>query len=295
MKSNLVKRSLTGALVVLIIVSAIVVDPLYYAAVFSIITGMTIWEFCQMLNTNSHTRINNYICTIAGVYLFLATFFYHTYPQTEALGEFIFVPYILTMVILLVSEIYSDSENTVNNLAYAMMSQIYVALPFACFNFLAYNTIGAEGKIETVHIFQLAVFFFLWASDTGAYCCGSLFGKNRLFPSISPKKTWEGTIGGGIVALAVSQVLAVFFPIGVGNFNLFHNHVTWAGLALFVVAFGTWGDLVESRIKRRLLIKDSGNILPGHGGMLDRFDSALLAIPAATGYLYIINSIFDVF
>ncbi len=295
MKSNFVKRSITGALVVLTIVCGILVDPILYAVVFSIITGMTIWEFCEMLNINSHTRINNYICTVAGGYLFLATYCYHIYPQTQALGEFIFVPYILTMVALLVSEVYCDSENTVNNLAYAMMSQLYVALPFASFNFLAYNTITPDGTIETVHIFQLAVFFFLWASDTGAYCFGSLYGKNRLFPSISPKKTWEGTLGGALVAFVVSQVLAIFFPIGVGNFNFFHNHVTWGGLALFVVAFGTWGDLIESRIKRRLLIKDSGNILPGHGGMLDRFDSALLAFPIATAYLYTINWFFDVF
>ena len=108
-----------------------------------------------------------------------------------------------------------------------------------------------------------------------------LFGKHRLFERISPKKSWEGSIGGGIISILVSLIMAHFFP--------FLNTVQWIGLALTVVVFGTWGDLVESLMKRQLGIKDSGNILPGHGGMLDRFDSTLLAVPAIVLYLYTIS------
>ena len=127
-------------------------------------------------------------------------------------------------------------------------------------------------------ILPLSIFIFLWLSDTGAYCIGSLIGKHRLFERISPKKSWEGSIGGGIVAIGSSFILAHYFP--------FMSMWQWAGLALVVVVFGTWGDLTESLLKRQLHVKDSGTILPGHGGMLDRFDSSLMAIPAAVVYLY---------
>ncbi|MEG1685284.1 MAG: phosphatidate cytidylyltransferase, partial [Bacteroides sp.] len=115
------------------------------------------------------------------------------------------------------------------------------------------------------------------------YCIGSLIGKHRLFERISPKKSWEGSVGGGIVAIVAALVLAQFFTF----IPLFQ----WIGLAVTVVVFGTWGDLTESLFKRQLGIKDSGNILPGHGGMLDRFDSALMAIPAAVIYLYVLTMI----
>ncbi|MDE7118121.1 MAG: phosphatidate cytidylyltransferase, partial [Bacteroidaceae bacterium] len=104
---------------------------------------------------------------------------------------------------------------------------------------------------------------------------------------ISPKKSWEGSIGGGLTAIAASQVIAKFIPFA-ETLTPLTSHLLWAGLALLTVIVGTWGDLVESLLKRRLGIKDSGNILPGHGGMLDRFDSALLAIPAAVVYVYTI-------
>ena len=123
-------------------------------------------------------------------------------------------------------------------------------------------------------------FLLVWVNDTFAYLSGSLFGKHKLFPRISPKKSWEGSIGGGVFSIASSFVFAHYFS--------FLSVWEWAGLALVVVIFGTWGDLTESLMKRQLGIKDSGHILPGHGGMLDRFDSALLAIPAAVVYLYVL-------
>ena len=133
-------------------------------------------------------------------------------------------------------------------------------------------------------MYPLAVFLFLWSSDTGAYCVGSLLGRKipyKLFPSISPKKSWEGSIGGATFCIAASFALAHFFPI--------MSTAAWVGMALIVVLFGTWGDLTESLMKRHLGIKDSGNILPGHGGVLDRFDSTIMAVPAAVVYLYFIS------
>ena len=131
----------------------------------------------------------------------------------------------------------------------------------------------------------LSVFVFLWINDSGAYCCGSLLGRHKLFPRISPGKSWEGSIGGFVfVAAAAALIWYLTDLYGVNDLQL--NLWQWIGLGLVVAVFGTWGDLVESLFKRTLGIKDSGNILPGHGGMLDRFDSSLLAIPAAVVYLY---------
>ena len=161
-----------------------------------------------------------------------------------------------------------------------MFSQLYIGLPFALLNVLAFINVPQESSVTYYSIFPLSIFIFLWLSDTGAYCVGSLIGKHRLFERISPKKSWEGSIGGGVVAIGASFVLAHYFPA--------ISMLEWAGLALVVVVFGTWGDLTESLLKRQLHVKDSGTILPGHGGMLDRFDSALMAIPAAVVYLYVL-------
>ena len=145
----------------------------------------------------------------------------------------------------------------------------------------------ATNQLAFVTICNLSLFIFIWCSDTGAYLIGSAIGKHRLFPSISPKKSWEGSIGGACVAIIASQVIATFSKDLNADSEIV-NRLLWAGFAVVVVIFGTWGDLVESRLKRKLGVKDSGNILPGHGGWLDRFDSALMAIPAALIYLYCI-------
>ena len=125
----------------------------------------------------------------------------------------------------------------------------------------------------------------MWASDTGAYCVGSLIGKHPLFKRISPNKSWEGSVGGAVLAIGISMIFAHYD-------TSLYSTLQWAGMALVVVVFGTWGDLVESLMKRQLGIKDSGNILPGHGGMLDRLDSSLIAIPAVALYLAICESYF---
>ena len=138
-------------------------------------------------------------------------------------------------------------------------------------------------------LLPLSVFIFLWINDTGAYCAGSLFGKHKLFPRISPAKSWEGSIGGAIFVLIAAGVIFYIEQQGHADSDTPSHSLSllqWLGLGLVVVVFGTLGDLVESLLKRTLNIKDSGNILPGHGGMLDRFDSSLMAIPAAVVYIY---------
>lgn len=292
---NLIIRALTGAAFVLVIVGGFAGTSLFtvqdnaiayglpFVLIFSVISAMTTWEFCSIINNNLNVRVNRFICTMASVALFVAM----TAFVTGLMSASAFIPYLLTVVYLLVSELYTARETDIQDIAYAFMSQMYVALPFATLNILAFTTDANTGMLSYFFWYPLSVFIFLWSSDTGAYCFGSLFGKHRLFPRVSPKKSWEGSIGGTFVAIVASLIIAQFVPFMSTAEGMFNN-LLWMGLALIVVVFGTWGDLVESLIKRRLNIKDSGNILPGHGGMLDRFDSSLLAIPMSVIYIYTI-------
>lgn len=278
---NLIIRTITGALFVAILIAGIVLNPYTLLIVFTAITALTVWEFTTIVNHNMRLHVNRFITTVAGAYLFVAVWAFNT----NIMGSEVFIPYLISLLYLLVSELYLDRPDNVQNWAMAFMAQIYIALPFASFNTLCF--INTPAGITYYYWYALSLFIFLWASDTGAYLFGSWLGEHRLFPRISPKKSWEGSIGGGIVAIAASQAIATFIPFA-ENLTTLMSRMLWAGLALLTVVIGTWGDLVESLLKRRLGIKDSGHILPGHGGMLDRFDSSLLAIPAAVVYVYTI-------
>ena len=274
MKSNFLQRAITGILFVGVLVGCILYDPWTFSALFVVISALTIREFGHLINQVEGVSINKNITMLAGVYLYMAVMAF----CTNLSGSKIFLPYLLLIMYLMISELYLKKENPVMNWAYSMLSQLYIALPFAMLKILSFHTSPMDTSVSYNPILPLSVFVFIWLSDTGAYCVGSLIGRHRLFERISPKKSWEGSIGGGIVAIGSSFIFAHYFPI--------MNMAEWAGLALIVVIFGTWGDLTESLLKRQLHIKDSGAILPGHGGMLDRFDSALMAIPAAVVYLY---------
>jgi len=274
LKSNFLQRAITGILFVGVLVGCILYDPWTFSALFVVISALTIREFGHLINQVEGVSINKNITMLAGVYLYMAVMAF----CTNLSGSKIFLPYLLLIMYLMISELYLKKENPVMNWAYSMLSQLYIALPFAMLNILSFHTSPMDTSVSYNPILPLSVFVFIWLSDTGAYCVGSLIGRHRLFERISPKKSWEGSIGGGIVAIGSSFIFAHYFPI--------MNMAEWAGLALIVVIFGTWGDLTESLLKRQLHIKDSGAILPGHGGMLDRFDSALMAIPAAVVYLY---------
>jgi phosphatidate cytidylyltransferase len=231
---------------------------------FALITGLTIWEFCGLVNDIKDVTVNRFISMVAGVYFFLAIAGVNG-GIIQSNG--VFIPYILTIV-------------------YLFVSQMYIALPFSMINVLAFRQ-SLDGSTHFYYLLPLSVFIFLWINDTGAYCSGTLFGKHKLFPRISPGKSWEGSIGGGILVLIVAGVIGYLENQGDNLSGL--NLLEWLGLGLTVVLFGTWGDLVESLFKRTLGIKDSGNILPGHGGILDRFDSSLMAIPASVIYIYTLS------
>jgi phosphatidate cytidylyltransferase len=275
-------RTLTSIVFVIVLVGSILWSQASYAVLFSVITAMTVWEFCSIVNKNANLQVNRFITTVAGTYLFLAVLSFNL----NVCGSEIFIPYIISIIYLLVSELYFDRQNSIYNWAFALMAQLYIALPLASINTLAFISLPQPYSVPSVvyvPMLVLSVFIFLWCNDAGAYCVGSLIGKHKLFPRISPGKSWEGCIGGAVFVLAAAYLIGEYIDMGI------LNTLQWLGLGLVVVVFGTWGDLVESLFKRTLGIKDSGNILPGHGGMLDRFDSSLLAIPAAVIYLYTVS------
>lgn len=280
---NLITRTITGVLFVAIIIVGFRV-PEGMIALFALITGLTIWEFTGLVNNVEGVTVNRFISTAAGVYFFLAVAGFCSGITPSA----VFIPYLLTVVYLFISELYTKNANPISDWAYTMLSQMYIALPYSMINVLAFQDTGHGIAFNS--LLPLSIFIFLWTNDTGAYCSGSLFGKHKLFPRVSPGKSWEGSIGGGILVLAVAALIGYIENTTEGLTPVALSIPAWMGLGLVVVFFGTWGDLVESLFKRTLGIKDSGNILPGHGGMLDRFDSSLMAIPAAVIYLYTLQT-----
>lgn len=272
---NFIQRAITGIIFVAVLIGCIIGSPFSFGILFAIISGMATYEFCNLVNKQEDVDINRNICTLGSVFLFFCFFYYGINPTDTG----IFIPYLILLVYLMISELYLKKSNPIHNWAYSMLSQVYVGLPFALLNVLAFQSIEATSYYQ--FILPLSIFIFIWINDTGAYCTGMLFGKHRLFERISPKKSWEGSIGGAVFCIAAAFALAHWVPV--------MNTMEWIGMALTVVIFGTWGDLTESLMKRHLGIKDSGNILPGHGGMLDRFDSAIMAIPATVVYLYVLS------
>lgn len=270
---KLIIRGATGLIFVALLISAILYSHITFGVLFAIVTGLAVNEFCNLMKEHAGTTYNIFIAVLGGVYLFFA-FFATTYLKV-AEPIMLFLPYILLVIYMFIRELYRKEGGAIENYAYFALSQVYAALPFALLNILATN--GGNGYN---YIYPLAIFIFLWSNDTGAFCVGCSIGRHKMFKRISPKKSWEGFAGGAVTAILAGYIVSLFF----NQLSM----LQWMGMAAVVVAAGTMGDLVESCIKREIGIKDSGNILPGHGGILDRFDSTMLAVPAVIIYLCLI-------
>lgn len=269
---ELIRRAITGILYVAVIIGGICLHPLAFLILFGLITSYLLWEFYGLLKHFEQSKIKKTISCLGGLYLFGASFLY----ANALVGSVIYYPYLFFILYTLIAELYDKQSNPIENWSSTIFAQLYCAAPFALLNFVAAIP-DTPGQMLHTPLYVLAIFVFVWLNDTGAYLIGSLFGKHRLFERISPKKSWEGFFGGLLVTLLTSQVFYYFIPD--------ISQVTWLFFSVVIVVFATWGDLVESLLKRTLKIKDSGNCFPGHGGMLDRFDSILFAIPVA--YMYI--------
>lgn len=279
---NIIQRAITGGLFVAFIIVGTLWSENTFAFVFALICGLTVRELAQLVNQQKRVNIPVNTLSFWGIYLFLVVHLFMRGISWDADNRSValyFMPYAGFLMYVLLRELYKKQENPIHNWAYNILTQLMVAVPFALLNVLAYYKGETTGTSAFYPEMALAVFVFIWVNDTGAFCVGSLIGKHRLFPRISPKKSWEGAIGGGILTIAAACIFYFFSSIQEPLWR-------WIGLAIVVVPAAIYGDLNESLLKRHLGIKDSGTALPGHGGLMDRMDSALLAIPAAALYVF---------
>ncbi|TAF31670.1 MAG: phosphatidate cytidylyltransferase [Cytophagales bacterium] len=266
--SELHKRIITGFLGGLIVLGGLTWNEWSYFALFFCICFFTLWEFYNLLGLDGNVPLRSF-GTINGLFIFSITFFVEKYQLSDSYYMLCFIglsgAYFIRLYVKRDVKPFAD-------IAFTFLGVLYVAAPFAFFNFIVFG----EGGSYSYQVI-LGILFLLWANDTGAYFSGRNFGKRKLFVQVSPKKTWEGSIGGALLSLAVGFVLSRYFQ----EVALYQ----WLCIAGLISVVGTYGDLVESLFKRSINIKDSGKVLPGHGGFLDRFDSLLLAAPFIVVFL----------
>lgn len=272
---GLLKRGITAIIFVVIMLAGLFGGPYSFVLLFSLITGLCLWEYLSIVLVRNSRRDG--VRKILGLAMGLVPVVVSALAKLEVVnnpGAFViltallFAPFVFLVFIY---ELFTKSEQPFENIAYINLGIIYIGLPFALLDFVAF-----EGE----HFYAKTVFGILvltWMNDSGAYLVGSRFGKTPLLPRVSPKKTWEG-YGGGVV---VTFLTAIILHVMLNELAL----VDWLILALIVSIFASLGDLVESMLKRSFSVKDSGGLLPGHGGLLDRFDGFIFCMPFVAAYL----------
>ena len=268
--NNLALRIVTALFGVAAIISAVIISPWSFAAVFAIIMLLSLKEFYGLAKASGP---NPYEVWGLGFSLILFSMVFCYFQLDLSARLFWLLPALFATIFIYPLQSIKTSH-AINSTAISALGVVYIALPLSLINSIAF--LEGEFRFELV----LGILFLQWANDTGAYFAGKSMGKRKLFEKVSPNKTWEGSIGGLILSLVIAFVFHEYF----GMLNLYQ----WLGLGVITAVFGTLGDLVESLFKRTLAIKDSGSILPGHGGFLDRFDGLLLSLPFTTAYLHLI-------
>mgnify|MGYP003307992841 CR=1 FL=1 len=276
--NNFIKRTISGVGFAAIMLAAFLTNKFVYGAVMLFALVVMMWEFLKMTCEKEY-KYSQIISIIAGATLFTLTWLYKAFDFPGRLIILAFVP----VFVLMINSLYVKDKSRFDKFANLYTAIIYIAVPWSVINLAAFDVAGHfNGKLI------LSFLVIIWGTDVGGYLFGITLGQKygkKLFPSISPKKSWIGFWGGMLMAIGVSLALYHFniFPIATGNqrCDLIHCIV----IAMIIDCAGVYGDLIESQWKRHYNVKDSGNIIPGHGGLLDRFDSALIAIPIGIIYL----------
>lgn len=278
---DLLKRIKTAFLLVFILLAGIVLDQIGFFIVFGFICVISLWEFhCALYYDLTGKRKSRRI--IANVVLgalpyFAVVSFFLGYPFFDAGRLFaLSILLFLSISVYYIVELASRLEKPFTIISYALTGIFYVSVPCIMLVLIAYH----EGSYNFRPI--LGLLLLNWVNDTGAYLVGSQIGRHKLFPRISPKKTWEGFWGGAIITLIFTYLVSRYIEV-------FSQH-DWLILGVIVIIFGTLGDLIESMFKRSLSVKDTSTFLPGHGGFLDRFDSLLFMAPFAAFYILIVKT-----
>jgi phosphatidate cytidylyltransferase len=259
--SNLTQRVIAAVVGVSVIITAVYYSEWSYLILFCTIGALTQLEFYRLLGLDGNQPLTYYGTTV-GILINVLTFLIE--QEIIAYRNYYLIVPPLTIIFFI--KLYKKSDpKPFQNIAYTFLGLIYVALPFALITIMALQ----DGTYSYQKV--LGSLFLLWASDTGAYFAGTRFGKTKLFERVSPKKSWEGSLGGLLAAMIVAHFLSKYFT-DLAPWQ-------WYGMGGIIVVAGTYGDLVESLFKRSIQIKDSGSTIPGHGGFLDRFDGLLLSAP----------------
>ena len=278
-------RTLTAAVFVTVLLLCICYNYISFSALFLVVSVWGLYEFYQLaekLGAKPYKAIG----LITGALIFWQAFmsnsiFSYNYPTVKLMAICLAFVFLLFMVAL-----FDSKPNTILNLAYTLTGIVYAVVPFtlllniACIDpsYQVSETQSILNKVAPYNFhYVLGIILLIWVSDVGAYMVGSFIGKHKLYERISPGKTWEGTVGATLITIACSYIMSVWYP------ELAWKH--WIAISILVCVFGTIGDLVESMLKRQAGVKDSGKIMPGHGGILDRFDSLLFVSPFIYAYL----------
>jgi phosphatidate cytidylyltransferase len=271
------RRTLTGAWIVIFILGGFWLHPVSFFITGLILLAGTQYEYYLMIR-NTGVRPQMIPGMITGVTAYVVS----TLIASGSIPTNSFLILIPMMLIMMVIELYRKQDKPIDSLAHTFFSILYTAIPFSMFPFAAFARTGLNSILPHANVIFspgiiIGFFLLIWANDTGAYLTGMTIGRHKLWERISPKKTWEGLIGGIVIAVLVAWFLSGWLGVV--------DRIHWVMISLIISVAGTYGDLVESMLKRSTGVKDSGTILPGHGGFLDRFDSAILSFPLV--YLFI--------
>ncbi len=274
--NNFIKRSITGTLFVGITTALILINKWTFLAFILLSGSWLIIEFLKIVNKdNQNTSI---LYTLLNAMIILVTVFFGNLLDLKLIIYFLVA---IPIFFLFIIELFSKKTSPIRNIAMSFFALGYIVFPMIVAILLVIGDLfsyqyGSDGFQPCV---LLGILILIWIYDSTAYCFGVPLGKHKLFIRVSPKKSWEGTIGGAICTIVAGYLLNFFFPV--------LTKIDWLIISLVVIVFGTFGDLIESLFKRNINIKDSGKTLPGHGGILDRFDSFIFTLPWVFFYLII--------
>ncbi|MFR9503703.1 MAG: phosphatidate cytidylyltransferase [Rikenellaceae bacterium] len=272
-RNNIVVRGFYGLVFAMMVIGAILLGHIGFGLLLlTIVVGGTI-EFYRMTKLRGY-KPQYILGLLSSITLFAINYDYIFYGGNSL--EILEMIFILTIPAMFISELFSASKTPIADLGSTLLSLIYVAIP----TMLLCNVAMLLGGGEWNSYIMLAYIFIIWANDSFAYLVGITIGSHVMFPRISPKKSWEGFVGGVLGAFVVGVVAALLLD---------QNYYIWGAMAIIASVTGVLGDLVESMFKRSVEIKDSGNIIPGHGGWLDRFDALLISTPIVYAFLSVLN------
>ena len=268
--SNLVQRAITSLVGAALILAALIYSDWTYFLIFATILGMSQMEFYKLSGLDGMLPLKSF-GTILGLLIFTLTFLVE---KEQFPHEYLYLIFPLVSLTFFIKLYKKTDKKPFTGVAYTYLGIFYVAVPISLLNLAVFS-------VDAVYHYEILIgcLLILWASDSGAYFAGTRFGKTKLFERVSPKKSWEGFLGGAFSAILVAFVISQYFTV--------LEDWKWLVIAGIIIIAGTYGDLIESLFKRSIEIKDSGSVLPGHGGFMDRFDGLLLSAPFITAFLKI--------